>query len=585
MISLELFNGILHKESNDEIYVSDDGYIIEKGAMWAKDKIIEYYKNNTLDGKDLNKTFHKSWSVIKNSSRFELYLHQITHYLSTYGSDFKDEIYIPDEILDLPDIKLKYKVIKAYTKDELIDKCINLLNGVALKGDTLDKIICLLDELGFSFENQKIIKNKEAIVKIADLYGILPKDTLEFFRYIIYRSTDSTLLIKNNETIDAIKSSSFNPSQLFKKHGLIELSKIFNRFKPLFLAYKSKCPKVINKISKLSKIHHVPLIQNPLNNVTNRRLTDKDLHWLDNATPYALFKAILACNIRINGQDTFTYRIRNGKSWTMENKSYNEVDLYYNLKVIEDFLVSKYSLSGKSVYLPKNIEYALPTSEKLFVGNIPTGTKFYGKKLAVGVYWKNSWGARDLDISGINLYGKVGWNSSYNQDEQLFYSGDITNAPNGAVEYLYANKRLSHPTLVQNNVYNGNNDCEYKIVIGKGDNVNKDYMMNPNKLFAEIKCKSVQKQTVLGILLPYDNKQSFVLLNYGAGALRVSGNNPISELNIKALLQQYQDMYTFNKLLKVLGANIVDIPEDADYDFSMNNLTRTSFIELFKNKE
>jgi hypothetical protein len=63
-------------------------------------------------------------------------------------------------------------------------------------------------------------------------------------------------------------------------------------------------------------------------------------------------------------------------------------------------------------------------------------------------------GARDLDLSGLNIAGKIGWNAAYNQgDGQLMYSGDMTSAPNGAVEYLYANKGLSTPTLVMNNVF------------------------------------------------------------------------------------------------------------------------------------
>jgi hypothetical protein len=50
-------------------------------------------------------------------------------------------------------------------------------------------------------------------------------------------------------------------------------------------------------------------------------------------------------------------------------------------------------------------------------------------------------GEVDLDLSGLNIAGKIGWNSAYNQDNgQLMYSGDMTSAPQGAVEYLYATK-------------------------------------------------------------------------------------------------------------------------------------------------
>jgi len=583
MKTLKLFNAVLAKATNAKLFISEDGFVIEPSAVWAKDRILDYYRKEKLSGNDLNKTFHKSWKKIKTSSRFELLLEQIQHYISTYGSNFQDEIYIPDEILNIPETKIVFKVIRGYSKKELIGKCLSLLkSGMALKEETINDILSVLvEDLGYNFTGDEGIKNKEAIVKIADLYGVLPKDTMQFFRYIIYRVTGQSLLIKSKDVIDQIKNTNFNPTVQFNSFGLEKLAENFNRFKPLFLAFKKQCPKTINKISKLSKTYHKPLVQNPLNLVTSVLLTDKEKHWLDNATPYALFKALSACYSRMNGQDSFVYRIRNGKSWVQENET-TPVNKK-NYKFILEYLKDRFNLSGKKIFLPEDIKFALPTSEKMFVGNIPTGTRFYGEKLAVGVYWENSWGAHDLDLSGINIGGKVGWNSAYNQAYgSLMYSGDITSAPNGAVEYLYTRNGLESPTLVQNNVYSGAADCSYKIIIGKGDKISKEYMMNPNNLFAEIKCNSVQKQTILGIIIPKKEKQCFVLLNFGAGHTRVSGNNKYSDIATKALYQQWNKPYTLNKLLYLLGSELVNEPGLADYDFSLDKLEKDSFIKLFE---
>lgn len=584
MNTLKLFNAVVGKESTEKPFISEEGFIIEPNALWAKDKILEFYLREKLNGNDLNKTFHKSWVKIKNSSRFELLIEQITHYISTYGSNFQDEVYIPDEILNIPEIKLSYRVIRAYSEEEMTTKCLLLLkSGIALKEKTINDVLSVLvDELGYSFTGIEKIKNKEAIVKIADLYGILPIDTMEFFRYIIYKASGQSLLIKSKSLIDAIKNTNYNPSAQFNKFGLEKLATIFNRFKPIFLAFKPKCCKTINKIAKLSKKYHKPLIINPLNTATSKLLKDNDIHWLDNATPYALFKALSACHTRINGQNSFVYRIRNGKSWVKENDS--SVVNKENFNFILAYLKQKFDLSGKKFYLPENIKFALPTSEKMFVGNIPTGTRFYGARLAVGVYWENEWGARDLDLSGLNADGKIGWNSFYSQGNgDLMYSGDITSAPNGAVEYLYANKGLKKETLVQNNVYSGDDKCGYKIIIGTGDKVSKEYMMNPNNLFAEVKCNSVQKQTILGIMTPKKDKQCFVLLNFGAGHIRVSGNSALSDIAIKALCQQWRKPFSFNKLVEFLGAEMVENKEDADYDLSLANLERDSFVKIFNN--
>ena len=583
MKTLSLFNGVLSRESNEQPLLTENGLVIESGALWAKDRIVQYYKEK-LDEEELNKTFHKSWQKIKESSRFELFIEQVQHYISTYGSNFEDEIYMPDEISSLAGTKIKLPVVRAYSKEEMTDKCLDILkSGIALKEETINDILSVLvEELNYQFTGEEGIKNKEAVIKIADLYNVLPTNILEFFRYIIYRATGESLLIKNDEAIEQIKESNYNPSVQFNKFGLIKLAEIFNRFKPLFLAFKPKCGSTINKISKLSKKYHKPLIENPLNNATNQILEKEDLHWLENATPFSLFRALSACYSRMNGQNSFVYRIRNGKSWVKTEQLNRGVSIN-NFYFILNYLKNKYSLKGKTVYLPEDIEYALPTSEKMFVGNIPTGTKFYGDKLAIGVYWKDSWGASDLDLSGVNIGGKVGWNSSYNQDNgNLMYSGDITSAPQGAAEYLYADKGLKAPTLIQNNVYSGENDCEYKIIVGRGDDITMDYMMNAEKLFVETKCKSVQKQTILGVMLPEKTRQSFVLLNFGAGSARISGDSEVSRMATNALLQQWSIPFTFNKLLTELGAETVDLPEKADFSFDLTNLDKNSFVKIWK---
>lgn len=579
MKTLKLFNAVINKESKGKLHVSEKGYIIEPGALWAKKKIASFYKREKLDGYGLNKSFHKSWKKIRNSSRKELLLEQIEHYISTYGSDFEDEVYIPSEVLKLPDVKLAFKIVKAYSEEEMTEKCLNLLqSGIALKEETINDVLSILeDELSYTFTGEENIKNKEAIVKIADLYGILPTDTLEFFRYIIYKATDDSLLIKSEEVIEAIKQSQFNPAAQFEQFGLEKLAQIFNRFKPLFLAFKPKCARTINK---LSKIHHKPLVSNPLNLATSITLTEKDRHWLDNATPFALFRAISACHARMQGQDAFAYRIRNGKSFVKRNKTSGVV--WGNYFFLMEYCKSRFDLKEKKYFLPHEVEFALPTSEKMFVGNIPTGSKFFGKSLAVGIYWENKWGAHDLDLSGLNIGGKVGWNSSYQQGKgNLMYSGDMTDASNGAVEYLYAQHGLSEPTLVKNNVYSGAGNCEYKIIVGKGDDVDYDFMMNPEKLFMEAKCQSVQRQSILGLLIPEKARQCFVLLNFGAGASRVSGSSEISKTATQALYQQWSNPFTFRDMILELGGEIVGKVEEADHNFSLNALQKDSFIRAF----
>ena len=181
--TLKLFNAVIAQPSNQSPIVLEQGLVIDSGAIWAEKEILSFYQDENLDGYGLNKTFHKSWFKVKTSHGQALWMEQIRHYISTYGSNFQDEIYIPEEVLNVPDQKFIFKVIRGISKEELTQKCLDLLqSGIALKEETINDLLSILvDELQYSFTGNENIKNKEAVVKIADIYGVLPNTTLEFF--------------------------------------------------------------------------------------------------------------------------------------------------------------------------------------------------------------------------------------------------------------------------------------------------------------------------------------------------------------------------------------------------------------------
>jgi len=107
-------------------------------------------------------------------------------------------------------------------------------------------------------------------------------------------------------------------------------------------------------------------------------------------------------------------------------------------------------------------------------------------------------------------------------------------------------------------------------------------MINPDNLFVETKCQSVQKQTILGILIPKKDKQCFVILNFGAGEARVSGNSLVSNMATKALYQQWSNSISLREIIVALGGETVNTPEHAEYDFSLDKLQKDSFTKVFK---
>ena len=73
-----------------------------------------------------------------------------------------------------------------------------------------------------------------------------------------------------------------------------------------------------------------------------------------------------------------------------------------------------------------------------------------------------------------------------------------------------------------------------------------------------------------------------MILNFGVGQTRVSGNSEITTIATKALYQQWSNPLTFKSVIKELGVNIVSEPKEADFDFSLDNLEKDSFIKLFQ---
>lgn len=600
-LSLSLFNSVLSGTDGKASFCKKHGVYVPANAEYATETILSFISEKSLSGEDLNRTFYSSWQTVLDSSRFELFIDQILHYMSTYGTNFEGEVYIPKGELDIPkkDVLLIYK-IGTYTENELKEKALQLLqSGLALTTKTLNDVISLLDALEHKFSYADKIKNKEALVIIADKFFVYPESTEEFLRYVVFKATESTLLIKSEKLIEEIKQSNFDVSYLFNEYGLSKLAAIFNRFKPIFLAFKyEKNKAVINKISKMSKKLHKPMVNNSLNKVTQELLTDKDNHWLENATVYALLKALFACYSRVNGQKTFIYMIRNGKGWVKTKDSNFEV-CKANYNFIISFMNKKFNGKNKVVYIPENVDYGLPTSEKLFIGNIPFGTKFFSEKIISGLYWKTSDGASDIDLSGISSDKKYGWDASYyDRYEGVCYSGDKTEASNGAAEYLYVKDSLSSvdfkPILLCANIYSGNkHDVEFNIILGEGDDTSYNYMMNPNNLLFNEKLKTVNRSSVCGLIQKEStNKMSYTAMFFSSGSSAVSYSGGVFDSIRDSLVEQWSNPLSLKDVLKALNFNVINkkhilvdgLNQDVyiDFDLSLNKLTKNSFVDIFK---
>lgn len=597
MKSLELFNCVQAKKGGEYKILPEYGVIVEPSASHAITEIKKFLDSKKLTGQQLNATFHKSWKVIQESSREELFIHQILHYITTYGTGFQSSfVYLPNEELDVPQVETKFLVIRGLTKDEIVEKALDLFkSGVALKQDTIIDVLELLNEFGYQFTGSEVIKNKEALMYICKQKDIVPTDPTEFVRYLIYLATGNTLLIKNKDIYTKIrlmaKDQKYYVNRAFSNCHVESLAEVFNRFKPIFLTFKQtlegESAKVINKISRLSKSLHVPMKTNILNNIAAcsvAELFDQKENLVKNANFFQLARCLQFLKQSVN-VDAKVYNIRNGKSW-VENVTPN--DKWYGRKMVmlQDIISQKFSnnLKGKKIYIPNGVFYALPTSEKMFVGNVPMGSMFLTKDpIAMGVYWENEGGARDLDLSSVAL-NKVGWNSRYNYgDGNVLFSGDMTDATNGATEYIRV-KDADDDYLILNNVYSGNEKGSiFNIIIGKGANINKDYMMNPNDVWFTTQTETIQRQTVVGLITKHGKDNAAIVLNFASGANQISTSGGKNDIMRRALVQRWKNCFHVNDLLEFCGAVIVDSPEDCDVDLTPSSLEKDTILNLFKN--
>ena len=599
------------------------GYLIDP-------KCLNEYVGEFIESIDMqyNSTFYKAWNDVTDKSRSVLLFDQILHYLTTYGTDFSLEgtgyEYIPNTNPEEPAWNT-YKVITAVDFKELYQRCMNMLaSGIALKSETVRDltnyiIVYAKEPDNACTPNVDMIKNREALVILCDALGVLPMDGAKLFAHIVYKATGETMIIKNRDMrkrIAASKNSlghrdtsaiwrSLNDAQLMR------LAEVFNRYKDLFLAFKApNTAGIINKISRLSKKYHKPMKRGYWETILHSR---SSLNFAElqeeakKATNFKLLQVMQSIRERLllaAGQGDNMYIIRNGKIFIKDNE-YSAIDSRYFswediYKVCEAQIIENLSKKACKVKLPQQYVLACPTSEKNFIGDVPMGTYCQlGKDSIMGIYWKNEWGTRDFDLSFNTVTGsRIGWNSGYySEDQNVIYSGDITNAPNGANELLYFRGTDIPTGLVNVNRYNGQAGSKYKIFFGTMprktfDSINKngELMIDPNKVQLEAMItQSDAAEQMVGMIL--DGTFFFYSLSTGYGKVTnalvrrgqqknssTAWTNAASEMT-DILIRKANAMVPMKDLL--LKAGFVETTVDEEVELNLTELDRSTLIDLF----
>lgn len=452
----------------------------------------------------------------------------------------------------------KTHILSGITKAELEARLKNIISSpIALRSEDIAPLSDLIYEY-LGVIDLSIVLNNELKVKLLSnfLDGGERIDGLsgdDLIRFVVLKYTGSTLLIKSQAVLRVISESEeelVNPQFYFDYAK--EIAPCFNRLKPILLAVRKKSPqarKAINRISRLSKDMHVA-VGMPRSRTF---LTDMSRGHYQSGLPedftiYDWFRILNAIAVRQADLENEVFQIRNGKVWFQPREKDVSGDWLKTVErlVLEQIAEKLKHLRSETIKLPDNIRLGLPISEKQSIGALPFGTvistQHFSKTISVGIYWENEWGARDLDLSVIDISGqRTGWGdaASY-QREDVIFSGDITNAPEGAMEFMTVSRPTSFGLFV--NIYSGALGSQCKLIIGTKNKKKKHWIED---IYISEKTQLDSRGNILGFL----NTQNEFIVYKG----RLGGANTSSPRNKAIIDKALVSLWTLDRLFTAIG--------------------------------
>ena len=473
-----LGKGILLLDENNDPF---SGYI----SAWLVEAICDRYEVSNR----LNNPFHATWDKVANADYRQLIVEQVLHYLSTYGREafgLGAAPVVPTESFQFPDNQSLpvesltiMHVVDAEVANDIVEHTLATVAAPHKNDMVFYSTYCKNTTL-----SPEKVKSNELRTLLYTVKNLYPEDEDEFVRYLLYRSIGSTLVIKNKKTIKTIKYA-MKDGQIarfvltgFQKANLSKLAQNFLRLKPIYLAFKTPdTASYINKIRRLADVYHKPMSDLRVANLSNlfcQGEKEKAEKVIKKMSMRELIKVRNFANMNriCQGSVIEAYNIRNGKIHLEEGK--NRTVGFAGADVMDEVLVQElcnrtnHKLDGKIFFIPSYIDYCAPVSEKQFIGNIPYGTKFsFPNTVSLGIFWENYKNERaDLDLHLTTPSGGFGWNGSYRNGERtVLYSGDMTDATNGAAEAFYANySKLDEPYILSANNFTGRPDIPFKFI-------------------------------------------------------------------------------------------------------------------------
>lgn len=591
-------------------------YIMPNARKYISKEIADYcilnFSNKVLK---YNKTaLYNSFKDVAEKDVKDLLVAQLDHYFSVYmqteetSSNLIDSslVHVPvkSESNDDEPFIFNTTMVSLITKEELLDRVAKMLSsGIALSDATQRHLFSIFkyykDEI-----DVEIIKNKEFLMRAYSQLDIVPKKSEQLLRYLIYRLTNTTLLVnskRNRQLIySKLRSNNYENKYLndiikeyVKENGVEPIAKQFNRYRKLWIIFKHvgrDAASIINKARKLSS-----KLNQPYNLMALDKINDKNINLEEvkkQLLKVSIFKKFSLLNSIYNAKsNNKLYFIRNGRMYSTIKE--NTTKAGYQIKNAIFNSIKKdigKNIKGKRFYIPDGIMYAVPTSEKNFIDNIPIFTRYrMDKNSIIGIYWTNTDTSRvDLDLHYLSKNIHVGWNSRYDSNDKILFTGDITNAPKpeGATEALYFKDNLKDDfAVIEISNYAGKSDM-FELFIANDPNkeiFDREKIISSKEMAFKFTGLTITDQTqCFGIVDSQKDYRDFIFTNTSDGFNRTPSRGEHKNIMLEAMRSSAKNRLFLNDLIVKLGGEITLDKEKADYDLSINSLTKDSFNFLFK---
>ena len=317
-----------------------------------------------------------------------------------------------------------------------------------------------------------------------------------------------------------------------------------------------------------------------------------------------VFKKISIANsllYRSSTPENIAYYIRNGKVF-VETYEKNFKFNYKILSAVIDSIVEdiRPNVEGKTIFIPENFNYVMPTSEKKFIGAIPYGSSYTFEKnsVVVGVHWFNLENERvDLDLHLNSPTRDIGWQNDFNDENfietkncKIIFSGDMTDAPidkGGATEAFFVGEKISDEMIMVNlNNYTQNkNPVPFKIFLGEveQDKIDRKYLINSHEISFCIPNEIISNEIFLGFLSADDDgRKKFYFTSGTLGNRIIARSDENSDKMISAMKTSFESCLSLKEILQKAGA-IFEKKIDADWDINLNpeSVTKDILLNLF----